>query len=56
MVVTHGSMCRQIPVTGQLRRSGWLVLRVWEHDVLGNVERVANRIEAAVLSRRPGGE
>ena len=35
----------------QLRRWGWLVLRIWEHDVLGDVEKVAERIERTVRSR-----
>lgn len=35
----------------RLRQSGWLVLRVWEHDVLADTEEVARRIEAAVQSR-----
>ena len=35
----------------QLRRRGWLVLRIWEHDVLGDIEEVAERIERTVRSR-----
>ncbi len=38
----------------RLRRSGWLVLRVWEHDVLGDIEKVADRIESVVRSRASG--
>ena len=37
----------------RLRRKGSLVLRVWEHDVLADVEGVADRIEAAVRARMP---
>ena len=37
----------------RLRRQGWLVLRVWEHDVVSNAEQVADRIEAAVRTRTP---
>ena len=37
----------------RLRRRGWLVLRVWGHDVLADAERVADRIEAAVRERMP---
>ena len=37
----------------RLRREGSLVLRVWEHDVLADVEGVADRIEAAVRARMP---
>ena len=35
----------------RLRREGWLVLRVWEHDVLSDVEQVADRIEEAVRAQ-----
>ena len=35
----------------RLRRQGWLVLRVWEHDVLSDLEGVADRIESAVRGR-----
>ncbi len=35
----------------RLRQSGWLVLRVWEHDVLADAEAVARRIESTVRSR-----
>jgi len=35
----------------RLRRDGWVVLRVWGHEVLSNVDRVAERIEEAVRSR-----
>ena len=35
----------------RLRRQGWLVLRVWGHQVLADVEQVADRIESAVRAR-----
>ncbi len=35
-----------------LRREGWLVIRLWEHDVERDAERCVDRIEAAV--RRNG--
>lgn len=35
----------------RLRREGWLVIRIWEHDVHADVEQVADRIEAAVRAR-----
>jgi len=35
----------------RLRRQGWLVVRVWGHDVLKDVEQVADRIETAVRAR-----
>lgn len=31
-------------VSRQLKRAGWLVIRVWEHDVRSDVERCAERI------------
>ena len=37
----------------RLRRRGWLVLRVWGHEVLADVESVADRIESAVCARTP---
>ena len=37
----------------RLRRQGWVVIRVWEHDVQADVERVADKIEAAVRARAP---
>ena len=41
---------------GRLRRRGWLVLRVWEHDVLSDLDGVARRIENAVRRRSPGAD
>ena len=41
------------PQFARLRRQGWLVLRVWGHDVLADAERVADRIEEAVRGRMP---
>lgn len=35
----------------RLRYHGWVVLRVWEHEVLADVELVADRIEGVVRSR-----
>ena len=35
----------------RLRRRGWLVLRVWEHDVVSDLEEVVRKIENAVRSR-----
>ena len=40
----------------RLRRQGWLVLRVWEHDVLSDLEGVADRIEKAVRRRSAGAD
>ena len=35
----------------RLRRQGWLVLRVWEHDVLSDLDRVVDRIASVVRAR-----
>jgi DNA mismatch endonuclease (patch repair protein) len=35
----------------KLRREGWVVIRIWEHDVKRDVERCIDRIEAAVRRR-----
>ena len=35
----------------RLRRQGWLVLRIWEHDALSDLEGVTDRIESAVRGR-----
>lgn len=37
----------------RLRRRGWLVLRVWGHDVFADAGKVADRIESAVRARTP---
>ncbi|NLX97566.1 MAG: very short patch repair endonuclease [Rhodopirellula sp.] len=34
-----------------LRRTGWLVIRIWEHDVERDAELCVDRIEQAVRSR-----
>jgi DNA mismatch endonuclease (patch repair protein) len=35
----------------ELRAAGWLVLRVWESEVHGNVGEVVRRIESALRQR-----
>lgn len=35
----------------KLRREGWLVLRIWEHEVKKNAEACVDRIEMAVRTR-----
>lgn len=35
-----------------LRRSGWMVIRVWQHDVKRDSNAVADRIERAVRRRQ----
>lgn len=36
----------------KLRRDGWLVIRLWEHEIERNPTRCIDRIEAAVYPRR----
>jgi DNA mismatch endonuclease (patch repair protein) len=36
----------------QLRRMGWSVIRIWKHEVNGNLDACINRITRAVESRR----
>lgn len=38
----------------KLRRDGWLVIRVWEHEVERDAESCIDRIEAAVRRRSSG--
>lgn len=42
------NMQRDVQNVRRLRRSGWLVIRVWEHEVETDPEGCANRIEGAV--------
>jgi DNA mismatch endonuclease (patch repair protein) len=37
-----------------LKRAGWLVIRVWEHQVKNALEQSIDRIEESVRSRSPG--
>ncbi len=43
---------RDREVVRSLRQLGWLVIRVWESDVLKNAEVAARRIARVVSSRR----
>lgn len=38
----------------KLRRAGWQVVRVWQHEIKADPERAANRIALAVRSARAG--
>jgi len=46
---------RDRETTRELRRDGWCVLRVWEHEVEKSVDSVLRRIVKAVLRRRATG-
>lgn len=39
----------------RLRKDGWVVLRLWEHDIERNPTRCVDRIEAVVLERAARG-
>jgi DNA mismatch endonuclease (patch repair protein) len=39
----------------RLRREGWLVIRIWEHELECDPELCINRIEEAVRRRIPPG-
>ena len=36
----------------KLRRTGWLVLRIWQHEIERHLSRSVTKIEAALLRRR----
>jgi DNA mismatch endonuclease (patch repair protein) len=44
------NMARDRRQRADLKRVGWIVIRVWETQVLKNAERVAQRILAVVMS------
>ena len=43
---------RDSTVTGTLQEQGWLVIRVWESDVLKNLSAVADDIENTIRARQ----
>lgn len=48
-----GNRARDLRHMARLRREGWTVMRIWEHDVDKNCERCIERIEMKVeLLRR----
>lgn len=36
-----------------LRRSGWTVMRIWEHSIIKDIEKCADRIENKLSELRP---
>lgn len=46
----EGNRARDLDTNRLLRRAGWIVVRVWEHDA---VQTAALRIARVVDSRRP---
>lgn len=49
-----GNIARDRRHAARLRRSGWSVLRVWEHDVKKDLQRCISRIEKKVAELRQG--
>jgi len=43
--------CRDQSNFAKLRRTDWLVIRIWEHNIKRDVESCVDRIEKAVRSR-----
>ena len=48
------NVSRDASVNERLAATGWLVLRIWEHEVVSDVEAVVERVEKAVWQRRHG--
>ena len=47
----EGNRSRDQKINNELRRTGWLVIRIWEHEVDGDVDWCVDRVEEAVRSR-----
>jgi DNA mismatch endonuclease (patch repair protein) len=45
---------RDAAVDEALRSSGWSVIRVWEHDVVGDLDAVVRRVAGSVQAGRAG--
>ena len=43
---------RDASVNDELRRLGWCVVRIWEHEVKEDVECAADRVETVIRSQR----
>jgi DNA mismatch endonuclease, patch repair protein len=48
----HRNMSRDRRVSSQLRKSGWRVMRIWEHDLDKGSSKVVKRILASLGPRR----
>jgi DNA mismatch endonuclease (patch repair protein) len=46
-----GNVARDKKATRELRRTGWLVFRFWEHDVECRLQRCVNRVISTVKQR-----
>ncbi len=49
-----GNRARDLRHMARLRREGWTVMRIWEHDVKKSLERCTERIAAKVDQLRNG--
>ena len=47
----EGNMRRDRKVSRKLRREGWSVLRIWEHDIKRNPEKCVRKIEKKYLTQ-----
>ena len=50
----EGNMRRDRKVSRKLRRNGWSVLRLWEHDIKKNSDKCMQKILRKVAERRHG--
>ena len=46
------NVSRDSSANERLAAAGWMVLRVWEHEVISGIEAVVERVERAVRERR----
>lgn len=42
---------RDLKVTRQLRKEGWKVIRIWEHQLTNSPEKAVSRVQTALLER-----
>lgn len=47
------NMTRDVEVNRLLKESGWAVLRLWDFEILGDVQACVARIEAALCDESP---
>ena len=47
-----GNIARDFEIYERLNSEGWMVVRIWEHEVKQNADACVDRIESIVKSRR----
>jgi len=47
----EGNIARDKRNTRELRKAGWIVVRLWEHEILKSPAKSLRRVESALLSR-----